>query len=408
MSNHDKDRYISSLQNKVDFLENQSRQNSEAHAEHIEKITTYFNQLFEMIPEAIVITDKDGIVLRINGEFTRLFGYTAEEIIGRQLDPLIVPPDLIEEGSSLTSHLAQGGAPAALETRRLRKDGTLIDVAIKGKAIHIQGREEAVFGIYRDITEQNRIRNEILRLNETLEKRVQQRTSDLESALKELEAFNYSVSHDLKAPLRSIEGFSQILINDYANLLPEQGRDYLSRIQRNAVRMGNLIDSLLQLSRLSSNTMHLKPVNVTQMAREISDELQTANPGRTVSIAIKERMKAEADPELLHVILFNLLHNAWKFTSLNEQASIQVGTCKNSLPITTFFVRDNGVGFNQARSERLFGAFQRLHSEQEFPGTGIGLANVLRAVRRHGGKVWAESEEGRGATFYFTLSAAPA
>lgn len=378
------------------------------HTEHIEKIMDYLHQLFEMIPEAIVITDKDGIVLRINGEFTRLFGYTAQEITGRQLDPLIVPPDLMQEETSLTRHLAQGGAPADVETRRMRKDGTLIDVAIKRKTITIQDHEEAIFGIYRDIMEQKRIRSDILRLNETLEKRVQQRTADLESALKELEAFNYSVSHDLKAPLRTIEGFSQILIDNYASFLPEQGRDYLLRIQRNAVRMGNLIDSLLQLSRLSSSAMHLKHVDVTQMAREIADELQTANPGRTVSVAIEEGMNAEGDPELIHVILFNFLDNAWKFTSRKEQARIQVGTLKNSQQITTFFVRDNGVGFNQARSERLFGAFQRLHSQQEFPGTGIGLANVARAVRRHGGKVWAESKENRGATFYFTLSAAPA
>ena len=229
-----------------------------------------------------------------------------------------------------------------------------------------------------------------------------QRTLQLEAANRELESFSYSVSHDLQAPLRVINGFSQVLWSNYQPNLDNRGKHYLQRIQANSNRMSDLIDALLQLSRVTRIQMKLVSVNLSAIALEIIDELRTADPQRQVKLDVAPDLLTKGDPKLLRIVFSNLLHNAWKYTSNRELAQITIGVeHKATQPI--FFVKDNGAGFNAEYADKLFVAFQRLHSQAEFPGTGIGLATVQRIIYRHGGKVWAEGESDRGATIYFTL-----
>ncbi len=239
-------------------------------------------------------------------------------------------------------------------------------------------------------------------LNELLESRVRQRTDQLEAANRELEAFSYSVSHDLRAPLRGIDGFSQALEEDYAQELDETAKRYLERIRAGTQRMGRLIDDLLKLSRLSRTEVRWQSVDLTSAAEMIVDELQNRQPDRRATFAVAKGMAAKGDERLLGIVLQNLLENAWKFTANRDQAWIEVGFYLEE-EAAVYFVKDNGAGFDTTYADKLFGAFQRLHSPAEFEGTGIGLATVQRVILRHGGRVWAESELGKGATFFFTL-----
>ena len=241
-------------------------------------------------------------------------------------------------------------------------------------------------------------------LNEMLESRVKQRTDQLEAANRELEAFSYSVSHDLRAPLRGIDGFSQALEEDYAQELNGTAKRYLERIRAGTQRMGRLIDDLLNLSRLSRTEVRTQAVDLASVAEMIAEELKSRQPDRRVTFTVAKGMVAKGDERLLGIVLQNLLENAWKFTAKCDQACIEVGLYQAEEAPHAYFVKDNGAGFDMAYADKLFGAFQRLHSPSEFEGTGIGLATVQRIILRHGGRVWAESEVGRGATFYFTLA----
>jgi signal transduction histidine kinase len=229
---------------------------------------------------------------------------------------------------------------------------------------------------------------------------------ELEGANRELEAFSYSVSHDLRAPLRTIDGFSQILQEDYEDVLDDEGLDFLGRVRAASAHMAALIDDLLDLSRVSRRPLRREPVDLTRLATEIVEDLRAAQPDRKVEFVAGEGIKAYGDVSLLKVALENLLGNAWKFTERKEEARIEFGVDRRPRPgflAPVYFVRDNGAGFDQAYSDKLFGAFQRLHGQDEFEGTGIGLATVARIIHRHGGRVWAEGEVGKGATFYFAL-----
>ena len=223
-----------------------------------------------------------------------------------------------------------------------------------------------------------------------------------EAANRELEAFSYSVSHDLRAPLRSIDGFSHALLEDYQNLLDDSGRDYLRRVRGATQRMAQLIDDLLKLSRLTRGELNFGEVDLSGLAREVAAELQKSQPGRRVTFNIAKGLTARCDPNMLKVVLENLLGNAWKFTGKKERATIEFGAVQAGGTVA-YYVRDDGAGFDMAYSDKLFATFQRLHLEKEFAGTGIGLSLVHRIIRRHGGNVWAEGAVGRGATFYFTL-----
>jgi signal transduction histidine kinase len=276
--------------------------------------------------------------------------------------------------------------------------GALVD-SFNGMLAEIERRTGA---LQREVAERARAEGEVLRLNEDLEARVRERTAQLEAANRELEAFCYSVSHDLRAPLRAIDGFSQALVEDHGASVPDAGRRYLARIQASAKRMGQLIEDLLNLSRVSRGGLEREPVDLGEMARQVVAELRQHEPLRAVEVAIPEGMNVVADPRLLRAALENLLANAWKFTAKADQPRIEVGALHEG-PVTTYFVRDNGAGFDMAYADKLFGAFQRLHAVNDFPGTGIGLATVQRIVNRHGGRVWADGQVGKGAAFYFTL-----
>lgn len=243
----------------------------------------------------------------------------------------------------------------------------------------------------------------LIKLNEELEQRVQLRTAQLELANREMEAFSYSVSHDLQAPLRSIGGFSQVLLEDYPDKpLDDTGRVYLEKIRKATHFMGQLIDDLLMLSRLIRAEFNDEPVDLSRMAKELTDTWRQENPGRNVVVAIEEGMVAHGDRRMLMIALTNLLGNALKFTGKEAQPRIEFGTVPKE-DHAVYFVRDNGVGFDMTYAHKLFSPFQRLHATEEFPGTGIGLATVRRIIHRHSGRVWAEGAMDKGATFYFTL-----
>jgi PAS domain S-box-containing protein len=252
------------------------------------------------------------------------------------------------------------------------------------------------------VEDQKQTEEKIRQLNLELEQRVSDRTVQLETANKELEAFAYSVSHDLRGPLRALNGFSEALLEDYLEHLDEQGRDYLTRIQDASRRMGQLIEDLLFLSRVTRREMTLQQVNLSDLAREIALELEKLNPHREVAFQISPNLIVNADPNLIKIAMENLLNNAYKFSSNCEQAKIQVGASEQAGE-RVFFVKDNGTGFNMEYADRLFIPFQRLHTTKEFPGTGIGLVTIQRIIHRHGGRIWPEASIGQGATFYFTL-----
>jgi signal transduction histidine kinase len=237
----------------------------------------------------------------------------------------------------------------------------------------------------------------------TLNRELSTRTVDLEAANRELEAFSYSVSHDLRAPLRSITSFSQALLEDHAGALDPEGRDYLDRVVRAGRKMADLIEDIMILSRITRSEIVHTRVDMSGTAREIAEDLVEANSGRSVELVIEPDLAAEGDPKLLRIALANLLDNAWKFTGRVAHPRIEFGAMPSANGEHVFYVRDNGAGFDMRHTERLFGPFQRLHSDAEFPGTGVGLATVQRVVRRHGGRIWAESSVNQGAAFFFTL-----
>jgi light-regulated signal transduction histidine kinase (bacteriophytochrome) len=243
----------------------------------------------------------------------------------------------------------------------------------------------------REIRERKRAEEETRKLN-----------GELEATNKELESFSYSVSHDLQAPLRSINGFSQALLEDYRDKLEPQAQDYLQRVRAATLRMEQLIQDLLQLSRVARSEMRHELVDLSGLARAIANDLNENGSGRKVEFSIEPELKVTGDSRLLRVALENLFHNAWKFTSKTVGAKVEFAATQHRGK-RAYFIRDNGAGFNMAHADRLFGAFQRLHSASEYPGTGVGLATVQRIMHRHGGQVWAESSVGNGATFYFSL-----
>ncbi|MEX2207439.1 MAG: ATP-binding protein [Myxococcota bacterium] len=251
-----------------------------------------------------------------------------------------------------------------------------------------------------DITASKRLQQETAELNRMLVRR----TRDLEAANRVIEAFSHSISHDLRAPLRAIDAFSRALLEDCEKLLDDVGRRHLGRVRAAAQRMAGLIDALLGLSRITRNALDCERVDLSAMASAITSELGQVEPGRNVKIVIGERLEAMGDARVLRAMLENLLGNAWKFTAQRETAQIEFGSLQRDSE-TIFYVRDDGVGFDMLRATHLFGAFQRMHSESEFPGNGVGLATVHRIVTRHGGRIWAEAEPDRGATFWFTLEA---
>lgn len=366
-----------------------------------ERVQGQFEALLDAAPDAMVIVNDAGRIELVNAQTQALFGYTAEELVGQPVEVLI--PERFRgkhpahradyHGNPRTRPMGMG-----MELFALRKDGSEIPVEISLSPLQTDDGLLVISAI-RDVTKQKRAESKIQELNERLARRAR----ELESTNKELEAFSYSVSHDLRAPLRSIDGFSLALLEDYEDELDSQGQDFLLRIRAATERMAQLIDDLLDLSRITRSEMRYERVDLSQTAREIAAQLRQRQPERRVEFVIDEGMVAKGDRRLLRVALENLLGNAWKFSSKQEAARIEIGDMEHGEEGRVFFVRDNGAGFDMAYASKLFGAFQRLHAASEFDGTGIGLATVQRVINRHGGKVWAEAEAGEGATFYFVL-----
>jgi PAS domain S-box-containing protein len=346
----------------------------------------------------------NGRYLLVNKEWERLFGVPRDQVVNLD-DRDVFPPELAAELRANDLKVAASGKSVQYEETADSVDGVRTYISVKFPVLDSGGKPYAVCGISTDITDRKRAEDEVRRLNASLEARVRQRTAELEASTRELDAFAYSVSHDLRAPLRSLDGFSDALLEDYGDVLDDIGKDYLHRLQRNVGRMGQMIDDLLNLSRATRAELDRAPVDVSAMSHDIVTELRAADPARSVTLIVPDGLTAEADPHLLRLALQNLLANAWKFTGRQPGAVIEVGRTVRSGE-TCFFVKDNGVGFDMAYAGKLFDAFQRLHTSSDFEGTGIGLAIVARVVRRHGGRIFAEARVNRGATFYFNLESA--
>jgi PAS domain S-box-containing protein len=362
-----------------------------------------YRTLVENAPVAVFVNRADRIVLA-NEACLRLFGATApEQLLGKSPFELFHPDfhPVIRERIHQLRDLDQ--VVPMIEQKIIRLDGTPVDVEVTAAPFQDQG-VNAIHVVLRDITERKHAEDEIRRLNAELEQRVADRTAQLEAANQELEAFSYSVSHDLRAPLRGIDGWAQALLADFGDKLGEPGRQLLHRQRAASQRMGTLIDDLLQLSRLTRQPLTRQTVGPAALVSRVWEELRPAQPPQRAELVVGTLPDCQADPSLLTQVFVNLLGNALKFSGGHAHPRIEVGSQSGPDDECVFFVKDNGAGFDMRYANKLFGAFQRLHSAHEFPGTGIGLAITQRVIRRHGGRIWAESAVGQGATFFFTLS----
>jgi PAS domain S-box-containing protein len=340
-----------------------------------------FRALLEAAPDAMVILDQDSRIALVNSEAERVFGHARHEMLGQ-------PVDLLFSGGRFEPEPRAVGSSLVLRGRR--KDGSEFPIEVSSSPIET---EEGMLlsSAIRDVSERKEAEEHLRRAKE-----------EAEIAMGELEAFSYSVAHDLRSPLRSINGFSSAILEDWGNRLDEDARGYLARIMGGAERMGQLIDALLTLARVSRTELQRETVDLTQLARAVMAQLRTSHPERGLELALDEDMTVEGDPQLLRVLLENLLGNAWKFAGQRELTRIEFGCAQGDADV--YYVRDNGAGFDMRYASKLFTPFQRLHTASEFAGTGIGLATVQRIVRRHGGRIWAEAAVEQGATFHFTLA----
>jgi PAS domain S-box-containing protein len=359
--------------------------------------------VLENMPVMLDAFDENGNIIVWNQECERVTGYTAEEVTHNSQVLKLLYPNLNYRQQMIRNWQKQGNNYRNWEWDLVSKSGEVKTIAWSNISDRFAIPGWASWGIGVDLTSRKQAELEIVLLNQTLEQRVNQRTAELSAANQELEAFSYSVSHDLRAPLRGIDGFSQILQDRYGNQLDAKGKHYLERIRAGTQRMDELIDDLLMLSRVTRTEIRRESVNLSAIAQEICQSLHAAQPDRSVEWVIESTISGMGDARLLRIVLENLFSNAWKFTSTQAQTQIKFGTISSNDAPLTYFIQDNGVGFNMAYVNKLFKAFQRLHSEREFCGTGIGLAIVQRIVHRHGGSVRAEGTVKQGATFYFTL-----
>jgi PAS domain S-box-containing protein len=338
------------------------------------------------------------------GDLERCVGYSPSELSGGPMrwEELIHPGDRVRFQTERARAVASK-EPFNLEYRIRHRDGTMRHLQDNGyPLIDAAGNITSVVGFRMDVTERKHAEERIRHMNSELEHRVLERTAELQFANKEMEAFCYSISHDLRAPLRSIRGYSEIVLQEFAGKLDGRAEEFLKRACDSAAHMNQLLDDLLRLSVISRGELQREETDLSEMARQILDNLKTADPNRKVKLKIGRNLKARGDARLLQIALSNLLSNAWKFTGRKPNATLEFDLIEKDGE-RVFVVRDNGEGFDMEWKHRLFGVFERLHSNADFPGTGIGLAIVQRIIQRHNGRIWAEGKRGEGAAFYFTL-----
>ena len=349
--------------------------------------------------DAIISKTLDGIITSWNRGAERLFGYTEVEAIGQPM-LMLIPTDRTHEERDILLRISRGEFIDHFETVRVRKNGSVIDISATISPLrNDDGQIVGVSKIARDITEQKQVEQ---KLQERLNKMLDERTAKLEETNRELEAFSYSVSHDLRQPLRAVSGYSRMLVEDYEPLFDEEGKRLIRQIQRSSLKMGVLIDELLAFSRIGRHAINPVVIDMEGLARSAAAELTKNSSYHHATVVVEAMPACMGDPSLFRLVWNNLLSNALKFSHKLERPSIHVGGRRIDGECV-YSVKDNGAGFNMTYYNKLFGVFQRLHTEREFEGTGVGLAIVHRVVSRHHGRVWAESEENAGATFYFAL-----
>jgi PAS domain S-box-containing protein len=361
-----------------------------------------YRTLFENSTVGIYRTTPDGRVLLANPALVKMLGYSSfKELSNRNLEEMGFEPSY--ERSHFKDIMRNEGQIYGMETAWTRSDGTILFVSESAKSIKSKNGEILYYdGIVEDITKRKKAEFQIKKLNEELEERVIKRTKLLETANKELEAFSYSVSHDLRAPLRAVHGYTKILKEDYYNKLDDEGKRICDVISSSATKMGELIDDLLSFSRIGRSDLSPSVIDMKKMTEVIFEGLTSPEERERVKFKVGKLKKVAGDAKLIGQVWTNLISNAIKYTSKNEVAEISIGLTVSE-KMVTYFIKDNGVGFDMQYGHKLFGVFQRLHSETEFEGNGVGLAIVQRIILKHGGKVWADGEVGKGATFYFTL-----
>jgi PAS domain S-box-containing protein len=426
---------LEALRRKVAELQRAEEQRNRAE-EALRASERRWRMLVKGLPRKVFYKDRDSVYVACNDNYARDLGIRADEIAGKT-DYDFFPKKLADKYRSDDRMVMESGRTHDIEETYIHDGQERIIHTVKRPLIDADGDTIGILGIFEDITERNQVEEELRRYREHLEELVEERTRHLKAANAaleraiaerahaedtmmelnrlladqaaeltavnaELEAFAYSVSHDLQAPLRRIDGFSRILLEDFSDALDEEAKRYLNRVRAGAQQMGQLIDDILKLSRATRGGLSRETVDLSALALAAAKALREEEPDRDVQLVIAPGVLAQGDKRLLRVVMQNLLGNAWKFTRATARPRVEFGVTEKQGQ-RVYFVRDNGVGFDMAYAEKLFEPFQRLHSAAEFPGSGIGLAIVQRIIRRHGGAVWAEGAVGEGATLYFTL-----